>query len=209
MSTGPIQIVRRQDKALVDAVLHTELVPKVLVETEKEWGPIRLKAARKLKDAGRIKEVPQHFHWDWERKSQKLQLLAYRCCGIECAGKIQGLLMVIVAGKQARLDPDAGKPLVYIDYLESAPWNLATIVDTPLYGGIGPVLMRTAVQLSYDEGFHGRIGLHALPQSEEFYRDDCEMYCCGPDPSYQDLPYYEMTREIAARFTSNSSGGET
>src|SRR5207244_10942930 len=115
MSTGPIQIVRRQDKALVDAVLHTELVPKVLVETEKESGPIRRKAARKLKNAGRIKEVPQHFHWDWERKSQKLQLLAYRCCGIECAGKIQGLLMVIVAGKQARLDPDAGKPLVYID----------------------------------------------------------------------------------------------
>ena len=43
--------------------------------------------------------------------------------------------MVKLAGKEARLDPDAGKPLVYIDYLESAPWNLATIVDAPLYGG--------------------------------------------------------------------------
>lgn len=30
------------------------------------------------------------------------------------------------------------------------------------------VLMRAAVQLSYDEGFHGRVGLHALPQAEEF-----------------------------------------
>jgi hypothetical protein len=207
MSTVPIQIVRRQDKALVDAVLHTELASRVLVETEKEWGPIRREAARKLQSEGRFKEVPQHFHWDWERKSQKLQLLAYRCCGIECAGKFQGLLMVVLAGKQARLDPDAGKPLVYIDYLESAPWNLAMMVDTPRYGGIGPVLMRTAVQLSYEEGFHGRIGLHALPQSEEFYRDDCEMHGCGPDASYDDLPYYEMTREIAARFTSNSSGG--
>jgi hypothetical protein len=115
--------------------------------------------------------------------------------------------MVMLAGKQARLDPDVGKPLVYIDYLESAPWNLPIMVDSPTYGGIGPVLMRTAVQLSYDEGFHGRIGLHALPQSEEFYRDDCEMHGCGPDASVDDLPYYEMTREIAARFTSNSSGG--
>jgi hypothetical protein len=151
--------------------------------------------------------VPQHFLWDWGAKSQKLQFLAYRCFGIECAGKWQGLMMVKITGQVARLDPDKGRDLVYIDYLESAPWNLATMVDTPLYGGIGSVLMRTAVQLSYDEEFHGRIGLHALPQAEVFYRDDCEMQCCGPDPTYQYLPYYEMTREIAARFTSNSSGG--
>ena len=51
------------------------------------------------------------------------------------------------------------------------------------------------------------VALHALPQSEGFYRDDCGMQCCGNDPSYENLPYYEMTREIAARFTSSSSGG--
>lgn len=207
MSSVPIQIVRRQDKALVEAVLHTELKAKILVETENEWGPIRMKAARKLKRAGRVKEIPQHFHWDWGEKSQKLKLLAYRCLGIECDGKLQGLLMVKLAGQVARLPPDQGKDIVYIDYLESAPWNLATMVDTPLYGGIGPTLMQTAVAVSYEEGFHGRIGLHALPQSEGFYRDDCGMQCCGPDPSYEKLPYYEMTRETAARFTSNSSGG--
>lgn len=207
MSSVPIQIVRRQDKELVDATLHTELAPTVLVDAEKEWGPIRREAARKLQRAGKLNEVPQHFHWDWERKSKKLELLAYRCCGIECAGKVQGLLMVKLVGVQARLEPDVGKPLVYIDYLESAPWNLAAMVDVPMYCGIGIVLMRTAVQLSYDEGFHGRIGLHALQQSEEFYRDDCEMRNCGPDASYEDLPYYEMTREIAARFASNASGG--
>lgn len=206
MSTIPIQIVRRQDKVLVDAVLHTELQPKVLIDVEKEWGPIRLEAARKLYRAGRIKEVPQHFLWDWGTKGTKLQFLAYRCLGIECAGKWQGLLMVKLTGQIAWLDPDKGKDIVYIEYLESAPWNLAMMVDTPLYGGIGPTLMRTAVQLSYDEGFHGRMGLHALEQSEEFYRDDCEMHCCGPDASYENLPYFEMTREIAARFTSNSSG---
>lgn len=207
MSTTPVQIVRRQDKELVDALLHTELAPSVLVEAEKEWGPIRLDAARKLHRAGRIKEIPQHFLWDWGAKSQKLQFLAYRCLGIEYAGKWQGLLMVKLTGQVARLDPDRGKDLVYIDYLESAPWNLAVMVDTPLYGGIGPVLMRTAMQLSYDEGFHGRIGLHALPQAEDFYRDDFEMQCCGADPAYENLPYYEMTREVAARITSNPTGG--
>lgn len=207
MSTTPIKIYRRQDKTLVDALLHDELAPKVLVDVEKEWGPIRLAAARKLCTAGRTTEIPQHYHWDWGAKSQKLQLLAYRCLGIECAGKWQGLLLVKHTGQVARLDPDKGKDLVYVEYLESAPWNLKVMVDAPLYGGIGPTLMLTAVQLSHDEGFHGRIGLHALPQAEEFYRDDCKMHNCGPDPSYEDLPYYEMTRDLAARYTSNSSGG--
>ena len=204
----PTHIFRRQDSALASANLHTDLTPNVLVEIEKEWGPVRLAAARNLQRAGRMKEIPQHFLWDWGAKSQNLQFLAYRCLGIECDGKWQGLLMVKLTGKVARLDPDQGKDLVYIDYLESAPWNLPVMVDKPQYGGIGPVLMRAAVELSNDEGFHGRIGLHALPQAEEFYRDGCEMRCCGPDPTYDNLPYYEMTREIATRFTSNSSGGE-
>ncbi|QVL32478.1 hypothetical protein KIH39_00750 [Telmatocola sphagniphila] len=207
MSAIPIKIVRRQDKALVDAILHTELTPKVLGDTEKEWGPIRLAAAKKLHAAGKFQGIPQHFHWDWDRKSGKLKLLSYQSLGIECAGKFQGLLMVDLAGRVARIDPDVGKPLVYIEYLEAAPWNLSMMVDTPMYCGIGPVLMQAAVELSCDQGFHGRLGLHALPQSEGFYRDDYEMQCCGPDASFEDLPYYEMTRVIAARFTTNSSGG--
>ena len=200
MSTVPVQIYNRQDRALVDAVLHTELLPTMLVEAEKEWKPIRLKAAQKLLDAGRKEEIPQHYHWDWREKSYKLPLLAYRCFGIKCAGKWQGLSLVKLSGQVARLEPDKGKDIVYIDYLESAPWNLHMMVDTPLYGAIGSLLMWTAVQLSYDEGFHGRVGLHTLPQAEDFYRDNCGMHGCGPDASYQDLPYYEMTREIAANF---------
>jgi hypothetical protein len=207
MSAVRVQIVRRQDKALLDAVLHTDLAPSVLIDTEQEWGPIRLKAARNLYKAGKTEEIPQHWGWNWEKKSQKLKLLAYRCFGVEYDSKFQGLLLVKLVGVEARLEPDTGKPLVYIDYLESAPWNLRAMVDTPLYGGVGSLLIRTAVQLSYDEGFHGRIGLHALPQAEKFYRDDCGMHGCGPDASYENLPYYEMTREIATSFTSDFNEG--
>jgi hypothetical protein len=208
MNSTPVQIVRRNDKTLVEAILHTELASNALIEAEKQWGPIRREAARKLKRAGRSEEIPEHSHWDWEKKSLKLDFLAYRCCGIEYEGKYQGLLMLMVAGKHARLPPDVGKELVYIDYIESAPWNYAKMVDTPLFGGIGMLLMQAAVAVSYEEEFQGRIGLHALSQAEKFYRDDCQMMCCGPDASYYNLPYYEMTRDIARRFTSNSSGGE-
>jgi hypothetical protein len=207
MSSTPVQIYRRADKTLVEAVLHTELAASALKEAEKQWGEIRRKTARKLKRAGREDEIPEHCHWDWGEKSKNLAFLTYRCCGIEYDGKYQGLLMLLLTGKHARLPPDVGKDLVYIDYIESAPWNYAKLVKTPLYGGIGPVLVRAAVAVSYEEELKGRIGLHALPQSEKFYRDDCQMVCCGPDASYYNLPYYEMTSEIATRFTANSSGG--
>ena len=208
MSSTPIQILNYENREPTDAIFHTELTPMVLIDVEKEWGPIRREAAKRLYKDGRIDEVPHHWHWNWDAKSAKLSPLACKCLGIECDSKMQGLIMVLLAGKEARLDPDAGKPLVYIDYVETAPWNLFPLVEEPLYSGIGMVLMRAAVQLSYEEGFHGRIGLHSIKQSESFYRDKCGMKEWGIDPDYQNLPYYEMTREIALSFTSDSNGGE-
>ena len=209
MSAFPIEILTYKDRTPTAALLRTDLPQSALAEVEKDWGPLRFEASRKIYQAGRPVEVPRHWHWDWREKSKKLDLLAYRCFGIECEQKMQGLILVTVAGKVAKLAPDSGKPLVYVDYLESAPWNVIPIVDEPLYSGIGGVLMRIAVQLSYDEGFQGRVGLHALDQAEKFYRSKCLMQECGPDPDYHNLPYYEMTREIASQFTSNSSGSGT
>jgi hypothetical protein len=119
---------------------------------------------------------------------------------------MQGLMMVKTAGCAARLPPDGGQPLVYVDYLEVAPWNLRALTNTPRFGGIGVRLIEAAVRLSRDEGFHGRVGLHSLPQAEAFYRDTCRMVCLGADASYENLPYYELTREKAAAFLSG--GGQ-
>lgn len=40
----------------------------------------------------------------------------------------------------------------------------------PRLRGVGTALVTAAVALSEDEGFKGRIGLHSLPQAEDFYR---------------------------------------
>jgi hypothetical protein len=200
MSAIPAQLVRRNTGEVVDAVLHVDLHAAKLVETENAWGPLRRDAARSLLKAGHAEAVPHHWHWSWEAKSQKLKFLAYRCFGIECEGKMQGLMMTLAIGKVAMLPPDAGKPLVYIDFLENAPWNVRPLTDEPLFGGVGMVLMRAAATLSIDEGFHGRLGLHSLRQAEEFYRDKCGMQYCRDDPGYQNLPYYEFTREQSEKF---------
>ena len=41
------------------------------------------------------------------------------------------------------------------------------------------------LQLSRGEGFKGRVGLHALPQAEQFYREKCGMTPLGKDASKQ------------------------
>ena len=118
-------------------------------------------------------------------------------------------MMMDIASRFAKLSPDVGKQLVYVDYLEAAPWNVRPLTDKPRLSGVGVVLMRAAVQLSIDEGFRGRLGLHSLPQAEEFYRDKCGMRFLENDPHYEDLPYYEFSRKSAKTFVEAVRGGVT
>jgi hypothetical protein len=207
MSKLPITIVDGTTKAPVEALLRSDLQPIDLVQIEGVWGPARIQSAQALLTAGAPPEqLPQHWHWNWANKASNLQLLAYSCFGIECQGAMQGLMMVTTAGHVARLGPDRGRPLVYVDYIESAPWNLAVLSKKPKFSAIGVRLIKAAIRLSLDEEFHGRLGLHSLPRAEKFYRDTCRMTGLGADAGYQNLPYYEMTRMQATEFLA---GGTT
>jgi hypothetical protein len=144
---------------------------------------------------------PEHAHWDWSKKFQLTidYSLTYRMLGIECGGQMQGL-MLIASGKDCRIESQKGKNLVYVDYLSAAPWNSKATTATPTYKLVGKVLLQAAIELSLDEGFKGRIGLHSLPQSETWYVN-CGMTDLGIDADYQKLRYFEMTPEQAAAFT--------
>ena len=142
---------------------------------------------------------PQHFHWNWARKALRLSLLAYRGFGIECDGQWQGLMLTLTEGHAARLSPDTGKPLVYIDFIEAAPWNVVPLSKSVRYRGIGVQLFQAAVRQSVDEGFHGRVGLHALRDAEEFYQKR-GMVSLGADATYQNLHYFELSVASAQTF---------
>jgi hypothetical protein len=127
---------------------------------------------------------------------------------IEYEGATQGVMLTKLASYVSQLE--TGKPLVYIDYLESAPWNwnIQELTQLSEFRGVGSVLFYTAVMQSEQEGFHGRVGLHALPQAESFYAGKiCRMTKIGPDPNKQNLPYYELSRAEAAKHLS--VGGDT
>ncbi len=102
-------------------------------------------------------------------------------------------------GHFARLPKQERKPLVYVSYLATAPWNYREITEQPKFSGVGTVLLRAAVAISIDTEFKGRIGLHSLPKAEYFYeRHGFE--CLGADPQKEDLKYYELSPEVAAVF---------
>lgn len=187
-----VEIIEVQTGKSVTATLHSELDEIEVIDVEIVWGPERLRALRAMRKKG-ITTVPQHVHWNWALKAVNTTgLIAYRTFGIEAAGSMQGLMIVSLAGKSSRLAPDQGKPLVYVDFVETAPWNAKEFTASPIFKGVGVRLVQTAARLSLDEGFKGRVGLHSLPQSIPFYTLGCEMNAMGPDPKYDNLEYFEL-----------------
>jgi GNAT superfamily N-acetyltransferase len=144
--------------------------------------------------------VPEHAHWRWERKVATVgHLLLYPTSAIEYDGDAQGLMLLKTDGEFARSPGQVGRPLVYVVFLASAPWNLPTVVARPRFRGVGTMLLRAAVETSVNLGFKGRIGLHALRQSEAFYAS-IGMTVWGQDPKKENLNYFEMTPEQVAAF---------
>lgn len=144
----------------------------------------------------------QDSHWDWVGKAQSARrAMGQETFAVECDGHTQGLMLVDLT-HFARVDPHKGRELVYIELLASAPWNRHLTVADPKYKGTGRILLATAISLSVDEGFEGRIGLHSLPQSESWYRQEGGFTDVEFD-HVKKMRYFEMTAAQAAAFVDN------
>ena len=193
--------------AAEEAELWDAITEKQLADWEAEWIPELFKALQRLHRSGVERRFwPQSRHWNWRNKMKAIEgLLSQQGFAIVCEGMTQGMMIVNVT-KRARLDRQKDQHLVYIDYLENAPWNRKELLyDPPRYRGIGTLLIRAAIEYSRLEGFKGRIGLHSLPQSNSFYANVCGMTDLRTDPAYQNLRYFEMTSEQAEAFIAKGN----
>lgn len=204
MKRIPTSLLSKSTNGLVDAYLIDGVTRELLIPTELAWATLRIEAAKRLYASDGT--VPQHFHWSWssDNKSAKLNLLAYRCFGIECNDEMQGLMLVNTINS-SRIQTQKNKPLVYVDYIENAPWNLKDCTTTPRYGAVGVRLIEAAIRFSLDEGFGGRVGLHSLPQAESFYENTCGMTRCEIDLRYEGLRWFELTEISAKNFLGDKS----
>lgn len=200
-----IQILECQTGQLAEAEIFDEITLGHFIETQATWRPLVLEAARGLAaNPQQAMLIPRHFHWDWTRKEAELKLLAVKFFGISCGGQLQGIMKIDTVARSCRLPEQQGKPLVYIDYIETAPWNIKLLME-PIgkpqqYRGVGSRLFEAAVLQSEEEGFKGRLGLHSLPGSESFYIKECGMTPVGRDPHKQNLLWCEFTPEQARRY---------
>jgi hypothetical protein len=206
----PIHIVEYATRELVEAELFDEVTVEHFLETQKEWRPVVLASAKQLAKSGAPGQiVPRHFHWDWSSKEAELQVLAFSFFGITCKRKLQGLMKLDLTGRAGRLPAQKGKPVVYVDYLETAPWNIKALMQalgsSPQYSVVGTRLIEAAVQKSIDEGFKGRVALHSLSGSERFYLEVCGMTEVHRDPAKQNLLWCEFTPEQAEKFLAGGA----
>lgn len=165
---------------------------------ERAWAPDRARLAEELRAHG---EVIEHAHWDWRNKAAR-QPGSYCLVTVECDGRLQGAMVVENLLRRSLLTPSAW--LLYLDYVEIAPWNMRVPLDRikpvareALFSRVGRLLLGEAIRMSFGATAGGRVGLHSLQQSEDFYAH-CGMTRIGPDPNYYDLVYFEYADGVAA-----------
>lgn len=209
MSTHPAKLKLLATGELIDAELHDSLSLDDLLDAQALWAPDKIGIAKNCLHRGLDRrEWPQSLHWNWADKASALKpfapgpLSVFRLFGMAAQGKWQGMLLACCAGHHARTG-SPNRDLVYIDFVETAPWNwdVPVIEQKPLLRGIGLQLFELAVRWSEDLGFRGRVGLHSLPQSDAFYRTACGMEDLGPDLKERcQLRYFELTEAQARVF---------
>lgn len=200
-----VERTQREPAELWDAITEQQLA-----DWEAEWQPELFKAMQRLHRAGVPRQFwPQSRHWNWRLKTESLQgMLAHPGYSVMCAGVTQGMMILDTTTKRCRIVAQKGKNLVYVEYVENAPWNRKELLfDPPRYRGVGTLLIRAAIETSRSEGFKGRIGLHSLPQANDFYANKCGMSDLGADsdPDYKSMHYFEMTSEQSEDFIARGT----
>jgi hypothetical protein len=180
-----MQMVLKEEKTgrLVIATLQSSLSPSYFEWVDSLWQPVQ-----EMLLEGQ-QERPEHAHWRWAWK-----LTEYSIDKVGFAVEHEGIpqaVMIAKRGNTARLSEQTNQPLLYIDYLATAPWNNTALTQTPRYRLCGTALWKAAIKYSQEQGWEGRVGLHSLRQSEGFYRDVCQMSDLGHDPDYDNLRYFE------------------
>ena len=194
-----VHLVRTSDNSLVAAKLIMGVTRQEIDEAVRCW-------ALFLSHNGNERS-PEHAHWRWDVKAQAVAgMVPYIFCGIVSESMIQALMLVEDCFSQAKLPEQAGKPIVYVSFLSTAPWNDRGLTTSPLYRGCGTHLVCQAVDHSQSVGYKGRIGLHSLPQSEVFYQHVCQMTDMGvdPNPEHEGLRYFEFAEGSAREFLYRS-----
>lgn len=193
----PVKIFNNRNQNLESALLFEGLEEHNIADHENKWIP-QLEAANNQAALDGYPPVAEDAHWRWSNKlNHSSGQIAYRHYAIEYRNYTVGLLMLKLVGMKSKIEPQ--KDLVYIDYISVCPEARKEITDPPMFKAIGSLLFQVAIEVSFEEGMQGRIGLHSLPKAVNWYQNKMRMKNLGPDISYQNLLYFELSSDVAAQ----------
>lgn len=199
---GTYDLLNRHSESFEDAEIYSPIDQNNVSDFETSWKPIFDDCLANANTSADVAAAnAQDAHWKWlEKTEQRKGRLDYKSFVVECDAITQGLMFVQTSAF-ARESSQKNQHLIYIELLATAPWNRYGMTEQPKYKGVGRLLLLAAINLSVEEGFEGRIGLHSLPQSETWYRDICGMADLGIDHAYPPgLRYFEMTPKQVETF---------
>ena len=163
-----LELWNRHTQQMEPADLIGRIQLEDVTSFEKRWLPPMQAKLQELKLAGKLTaEEATHWnvadgHWQWPAKVRdRVGQLQWASYALRCGGDTQGLMFVNLL-RRCRLPVQLNQHMVYVDLVSTAPWNRPRLTPKPLYGGVGVIMVTEAIIRSLDEGFDGRIGLHAL-----------------------------------------------
>jgi len=136
-------------------------------------------------------------HWDWRTKCTFAPGTQRQAYGLVNDDQVEAAMM-LAFDHVTRIGPTR-EPLVYVDFLATAPWNRSAIQQPERFRRLGTMLLGAAITVSQMRGLEGRCGLHSLPPAEGFYQR-AGMKDLGADPMYHDLHYFEFDAAAARAF---------
>ena len=199
---SPVTLWDMGGGAPTEAELWDRITARNLEDWEKLWIPALRERTEAVAALGRgLVSSSASGTWHWRNKLAAIQgKLTHQSYAIVRDG-VTHAMMIVDHTQRAKIAVQRDQHLVYIGYIEAAPWNRAEFgVDAQQLSGCGTLLVGTAMKLSLEEGFKGRIGLHSLAQSNDFYANHCELQDLGPEPDHRNLRYFEATPGIAQQF---------
>jgi len=192
------------------ASLYKGLSDRNFKDLESKWTPSFRERRAKADSMGRTDWRDPHSHWEWERKAEnRKEDLDRPMFALEIGNVTEGLLVLDLGQFHTYRGVEfKGKSLVYVEYVCTAPWNVPHPDGRTIqFHGIGGVLMLAAVEISVNEEYDGRLGLHSVKDAEGFYRVWCGMTDMGNDKGHEGLRYFEMSPEQAASFRKKLAAG--
>jgi len=187
-----IKLENKETSELIPAGLYRGVDSHNIEDFRTLWLPMFEELKVELKIRGIFIE---DSHWDWEKKLKSIRgELAYNSFVIEADKRTQGMMIINNAAHYSWIE--IGKPLIYIEFLATAPWNRKLLVEKPVLGGVGKLLFVKAIIESLQSDFEGRVGLHSLPGAVSWYTY-LGMRDFGEDRKKQSLHYFELDKITA------------